>query len=434
MASKRKIRRTAGFIARFFPNKLFRYADQADGRSRQGRSWKSPIPLFKAALLGIAAGCKGLKEVEELTQQMFAPVRKLVSIPSRIPDTTLRDFLCNVVPEQLCDWLSMVGYDAWRRKAIRLVQGIPFHAMSLDGKYPSVSDTQDYDYLQVHHDTEGNAAYGLLRTVTATLVTAVGRPIMGITPIAGSTNEQGSFKKAFGDLVRVYGRLFVMVMYDAGAASLSNASAVVKAGKHYFFQIADPRWHMVQAVERLFQGKEASFCDEQKVSRYQRIVRELTILSVPEEIQHSLWEHTRTLLKVYSETYKDGRLAGTKTRYFVCSMLFSKLIPEQWLALIILRWGVETSHQILDLGNAFDEDNHPWIHANAQGALVVQILRRIVYTAMTLYRSVTLRSEEGSTAPWRCHMEWIKDTLKWPNPEEMQDLRPRTFAVPPAFV
>lgn len=435
MASKRKVRRTAGFISGFFSDELLRTAKQADGRSQQGRRWKNPIPLFKAALLGLAAGCKGATEVEELTKDMFKSVRKLVGIAKRIPDTTLRTFLCKVDPQKLCTLIYVVGYDAWRRKALRLIDGFGFHVMSLDGKYPSVSDTGDYENLQVHHDEEGNPSHGLVRTVTSTLVTALGRPIMGAVPIPGHTNEQGSFKKAFGDLVRVYGRLFTMVMYDAGAASLGNANAVIKAGKHYFFQVADPRWVMYQTIELLFKDKEPDVLDEEIVSSTKRVARALTILPVIETAKSlTIWKHAKTIFRVYSETYVNGVLAGTKTRYFISSMILSRLIPEKWLALIVLRWGVETSHQILDLRNAFDEDNHPWIHADAQGTLVVQLLRRVVYTLMTLYKSVTLRSEEDSVAPWRRHMEWIEDTLKWPNSEELEGLRTRVFAVPPALI
>ena len=60
MASKRKIRRTAGFLFRYFSDFLLKnVAQKADGRGRQGRRWKNSGSLFKAALLCIAAGCKG---------------------------------------------------------------------------------------------------------------------------------------------------------------------------------------------------------------------------------------------------------------------------------------------------------------------------------------------------------------------------------------
>jgi hypothetical protein len=73
-----------------------------------------------------------------------------------------------------------------------------------------------------------------------------------------------------------------------------------------------------------------------------------------------------------------------------------------WLLVARRHWGVETSHQILD--NAFEEDDHPWIEACPRAALVVAILRRIAYTMLALFRSVTQRSDERRAAPWETLM------------------------------
>jgi len=66
-------------------------------------------------------------------------------------------------------------------------------------------------------------------------------------------------------------------------------------------------------------------------------------------------------------------------------------------------WGVETAHQILD--TAFAEDDHPWIESNPRGSLVVAILRRIAYTILTLFRSITQRSEERRHVPWKAILD-----------------------------
>jgi hypothetical protein len=420
----------AGLIAKLFSDGLLRVV--ADPRSEQGRRWASCLPFLKAVLLGLACGCKGLKEVEELTAEMSKSARKLTGIPGRIPDTTLRDFLCKLGPQSLCDLLYVFGYDAWRRKALHAAGDFPWGVFSLDGKYPVIRDVDASTYLQVHHDESGKAVYGMLRTITATLITADGRPILGAVPVRGDTNEQGSFQQAFGDMVRIYGRLFRVVMYDAGAASLENADAVLKAGKQYFFEIADPRWVMYQTVEVLLRDKAPTTTDEELVSSRKRIVRHLTMATVkPTAKNLTIWGHVKTILKVYSETYEDGILKGTLTRYYVTSLESAEISAEKWLRLIILRWGVETCHQILD--EAFAEDERPWITADAQGALAVLLLRRVAYTILTLYRSVTQRSEDNRTQPFRKLMEWLKDTLKWPNAEELEHLRTRSFAVPPAL-
>ncbi|MEO8904343.1 MAG: hypothetical protein ABI488_18415, partial [Polyangiaceae bacterium] len=53
------------------------------------------------------------------------------------------------------------------------------------------------------------------------------------------------------------------------------------------------------------------------------------------------------------------------------------------------------------LDTAFAEDDHPWIESNPRAALVVAILRRIAYTILALFRSVTQRSDERRAVPWK---------------------------------
>jgi hypothetical protein len=97
-----------------------------------------------------------------------------------------------------------------------------------------------------------------------------------------------------------------------------------------------------------------------------------------------MWPHVRSVFKVTSYCYDNGALLSTKTRFFVSSMAVDELSPQKWLALTVMRWGVETVHQVLDC--AFKEDAHPWITKNANGALVVMMLRRLCYALMTLYK------------------------------------------------
>ena len=144
-----------------------------------------------------------------------------------------------------------------------------------------------------------------------------------------------------------------------------------------------------------------------------------------------LWKHTRTIFRIDHEVYEDGELDSIETRYSVSSLEADELEPRQWLKLHVLRWGVETAHCILD--TAFEEDDRPWIRKDAQGNLVVQLLRRVAYTLMTLYKHVTIRNEDESRKPWRKHLEWVKDMLKWATSETVKNLRPRQFVVPPAL-
>jgi len=337
----------------------------------------------------------------------------------------------------------VAGYDAWHRKAMHRLEGFPFHVISCDGKYPTVRDvgnskSKNYEkskYLQVHHDQDGNPCHGELRTINSALVTAVGHPVIGSVPVPGNTNEQTTFKKAFGDLVRIYGRRFKLVMYDAGAASQNNAEIVRKAGKHYLFQIADERWNMYKMVALLLQDKKPQAHSTNDISETERVERELSMMTVGETRKNlTMWKSVRTIFRVVSKHFKDGQLVATETRYFVMSMDSSELPADKWLELIVLRWGIETVHQILDMEDVFEEDDHPWITKDARGALAVGLLRRLVLLLMTMHKYIHLRSEENRDMPWSDMVALIKRVLEWGGTDALfKGLRTRRFAVPPAL-
>jgi len=107
----------AGLINRAFSDDLLNRI--TDPRNTRGRSWKQCLPLLRAALLGLACGCKGLQEVERLTTRLSKSVRKLLGIHKRVPDTTMRDFLRKISIDELQELLYVVGYDAWRRETFQ---------------------------------------------------------------------------------------------------------------------------------------------------------------------------------------------------------------------------------------------------------------------------------------------------------------------------
>jgi hypothetical protein len=433
MRRTREIRQSAGAIHLAFSEDLLRHGDKADGRSEDGRrDWKTTT-LLKMIMLGLAAGAKGLREVEELSADMPRASKHAFRIPGRVPDTTMRDFIVGCSAPELLRLNHIVGQNAVRRKSLRACTDLPFHVLSMDGKYPSFSRfEEDGPLLQLHHDEEGTPTHGLLRTTTSTLITAAGRPILGCSPIPKETNEMGHFPAAFDEMKNVYGGLFDVVMYDAGVSAKQNAEHVREGGKHFVFQIADARQQIHGMMKLLLDRKPVAFRGEEKPKGNRQLVREIRICSVPEaQTNVTMWQCVKTIVSVTNTMYEGDQQTWSDTRYFASSLLENSLSSEQWLKLIVLRWGVETSHQILD--QAFEEDKRPWIRSDANGALVIQILRRLVYTILTLYRSVTLKNDDNREMPYKRLFRRIRDMLMWPNATEFVDLRERIYAVPKAL-
>ena len=108
-----------------------------------------------------------------------------------------------------------------------------------------------------------------------------------------------------------------------------------------------------------------------------------------------------------------------------CSSLNPKrLTAAQWLLIARRHWAVENeNHNTFD--TAFKEDDRPWIEADANGMLVVLLLRRIAYTMLALFRSVTLRSEKNRAMRWKDLLAWVRDTLVGATASSLAGLRPR---------
>jgi hypothetical protein len=152
-----------------------------------------------------------------------------------VADTTLRDALCSLEPDELRKPLHALVYAAQRRKSLAPDQ-LPFGVVSLDGKHFSLPTSDDY-YAQRQTHAEDAPLVGVVRTVTATLTSIAAQPIIDVTPIPAHANEMGIFGLALDRVCHAYaGRdLFQLVTYDAGACSKANARAVRDRHLHYLF-------------------------------------------------------------------------------------------------------------------------------------------------------------------------------------------------------
>lgn len=398
-----------------------------DPRAREGR-W-SLAQILRAALVGVMAGCRSLSETEGLTESLSTTARRMLRLPRRLADTTMRDALCKVPLDGLRAVLHRAVRAAWRRKALEPV-GLPMGVVALDGKVTALP-TLNHPLVQNQHPEVG-LPYGLARTVTCALVSAAGRPCIDAIPIPATTNEMGHFQAAFASVVETYGALFQMVTYDAGALSEANGAAVVAAGKDYLFTLKNEHRTMLKLATELVDPHEVAASSTDVLDNQTTVMRSLALLPVqphwsygdgkgPEE---SVWRHARTFLRVESVKRRGGAVVESDVRFFVSSRAPDLLTPDQWLYVVRAHWGVENqNHHTLD--TAFAEDDRPWIEADANGMLAVLLLRRIAYTLLALFRAVTLRSDDNRAMRWLMLLRWVRDALVALAAEHVEDLRPR---------
>jgi hypothetical protein len=357
-------------------------------------------------------------------------MRRLLGIPRRIPDTTLRDVLCEMDPDELRGALHAQVRQAHRRKALE-PDRLPFGVLAMDGKATALGGCDD-SYAQRQSQDQGAQFSSVLRTVTCTLVSAAAKPCIDAIPIPASTNEMGHFATALREVVRAYESLglFRLISYDAGACSFDNANTVRDLGLHYLFGLKGTQPTLLAEAQRLLGAlppTAASAVSEDVVGAH-IVTRRLYITE--EMAGFDDWTHLRTVLRVESETTtRTGQVIAREDRYRICSLPRVALCDAQWLRVVREHWAVENNcHHTFDA--VLREDDKPWIEDCPQGFLAILLLRRIAYNMLALFRSVTQRSEERRRIPWADLLRNFAQALVALTEEHLAGLRPRTYAAP----
>jgi hypothetical protein len=425
----RLTRRLLGVLVTRLPESQLDKVD--DPRGARGRRWPLDV-LLRAVVVALVAGCKSLAQAEALTAEMSDAARKRLGLARRIADTTMRDLLCMLEPEELRRPLHAVVRAAHRRKALE-PDVLPFGVVAMDGKGTSLPSCDDH-YAQRQSQGDGAHLVGVVRTTTCTLISSPAMPCIDVIPIPADTNEMGNFESNLQHLVDAYSGidLFRMVTYDAGACSEHNGAVVRAKGLHYLFGLKGSQPTLFAEAQRLLASlpTERAAAETEDVLGGRRVV--LRRVYITEQMaRYDGWEHLRTALRVETETLDaKGHRTAHDNRYFVISMPACRLTPKQWLLLVRLHWGVENNcHHTLD--TAFEEDHRPWIESHPRGMLVVAMLRRLAYTLLSLFRSVTQRADDRRATPWLDILRWFYNAFLSATDADVAAVRPPARARAP---
>ncbi len=263
-----------------------------------------------------------------------------------------------------------------------------------------------------------------MRTITSTLISNSAKPCIDVFPVPAHTNEMGAFTAALDQLVTAHPTLDVrLVTYDAGAASLANAQAVVERHLHYLFCLRATQPTLYDAARAWLGARDDGAHDFKDVRRESGATVQRLLFIGKAQGGPDGWQHLRTIIRVKTTSLRSNGTITTDERYLISSLASDRLTPEQWHHLVRLRWGVETTHQILD--TALCEDDHPWITQDPRGMLVVAILRRIAFTTLALFRTIKQRSDERRSVPWKLLLEEFWLVLITASPDALLGIRRR---------
>jgi len=378
-------------------------------------------------IVGMAVGCKGFEETESLSDEMSVAMRRELRIGRRVPDTTMRDAVVMVDPDDLRRCIHAQVRAAHRRKALEPV-ALPFGVVAVDGKVTAI-DAWDDDYAQRQSHRSGRGAHGLIRTQTCALVSAQTKVCIDAVPIPSATNEMGNFEPTVRGLADAYGsiNLFEMVSSDSGACSEANGRLVVgELGLHYLFGLKGNQPTLNDEARRLLgwlRPEQAVAETIDVVGRY-TVTRRLYLTA--EMAAYMDWDTLQTTLRVESEKadIETDEVVAHEDRYYISSYPTDGLRADQWLLLVRLHWGVENNcHNTWD--TAFKEDDRPWIRSDPRGMVVCVLLRRLAYNMLARFRSVTQRCEERRLTPWKDLLRWVYNTVISATAQHTAGLRTR---------
>lgn len=395
------------FLERHLRAPVYRFDDVNDPRARRGRRHLLPSMLF-ALLYGLMAGCRSLREVEDLTEEMGPTGR--TRVPRRIPDTTLYELVPRLSVDELREVQRRQVRTLWRGKCLVPV-GLPCGVASIDGKGLGALD----------HDADGSAQKGirvhdgtpyfLARTLRAVLTSAASKPALDQMAIPKETNEMGAFALFFAALMSAYGALdlFEIITVDAGMTSKHNADLVVAVNRAYVMALKGTQPELLAEARRLLlpmtQGAPCAVTPWERAQG--KWVRRL-LYRTDEIAGYHAWSHLRQAWLVRQESRVGDGPVTIEDRYFLTSLRLGRLQPSQILQVVRGHWGIENDC-FWSLDTQFGEDAMPWV-TKGRSVEILGILRLLAYNLLQLLRKRHLlpRSPGEKMLPsWSQLFRWV---------------------------
>lgn len=413
-----KDQRVHRFLDRHRKAPAFRWEGVTDPRDRRGRRWQFEM-LMDGLFDGMLAGCRTLRDLEALTDEMGDAER--ARVPRRIPDTTLYELVPRLGVEQLRGKLHQQVRTLGRAKSFE-PQDLPCGVLSIDGKGIGALNHDAGGRAQKAHSAHDGTPYWLSRVLRAVVTSAPSKPCVDQLPVPPETNEMGTFEAFFNDLVRAYGRgdLFEIVTTDAGFTSKHNADLVHAADKAYVLALKYTQPELHAEAERLLRSKTSKAPDaETPWEKVQGRTVHRRLYRTSEIAGFHDWAHLQQAWLVVQETqHPDGRV-DIEERFFLTSLRPGRLTAAQSLRVVRGHWGIENDC-FWSLDMQWGEDALPWC-TTGQAVEVLGLLRLMAYNLLQLARKRHLRERraDGRAADppaWRRIFDWVRQALRLPGP------------------
>jgi predicted transposase YbfD/YdcC len=403
------------YLERELSAPVYRFDQVPDPRARNRKH--SLRALMLTSLLGLLAGCRKLREVEELTEELGPTGQQYLG--GRVPDTTLHDLLEHkkLEVEAFRQQLHAQVKGQARQKRLKPV-GVPCGTAAIDGKKMHCLAHDAQGDAQRVSGSEGKKGHWLLRALRAVLTSAAGKPALDQQVIPPDTNEMGFFATFFAGLLATFGALFEIVTVDAGMTSLANAELVEQAQRGYIMALKDNQRELHAEAQRLLLPKTAGAPEAQTPWERHGSHSVQRSLYRSEEIAGAHgWSHLRQVWLVRQCSRDKHGKVTVEDRYFLTNLRSGRLKPAQILLVVRNHWGIENDC-FWSLDAQFGEDDHPWV-TTGHALPVLGLLRLMAYNLLQWARKRHLRTRwpSGRLADppsWKSLFRWCWQALRMP--------------------
>jgi len=390
----------------------------------------------------MVAGRRGFRNMEKLTYQLSSGMRCPLGLAERIPDTTTRDFVIAADEKGVRDGLRRYAKGLYHRGLLDdCGDHVAIKMISLDGKYDRARVRvnsklnerenmrlirQSYPYFQADGEPRDGWLHGEVRTLSVVLASSPYTPCLDCIPVRGTTNEMGTFKGAFEDVLKDWGGtgLFDAVCVDAGMVSLEHAGLVKAAGLDYVMAVKKGQPELLGKLQKYLNPRTTS--DAENTERYKGMNLTYRIWRTKEVAGWLEWKHLRQGVLVRRTLCPDDteEPKQDEVRFYASSVPWKRLSHEEWLRVTRSHWRVENNlHWTTDM--ILKEGKRPWLR-DPHGMLVMSTLRRIAYNIISRQRARTLCPDD-SLIPWKDLLERFHDALRLAGHEHVVSRRHRRW-------
>ena len=393
------------------------------GDLRQQAKVDYPMPnLIWSLLLGLLTNQPTLRDVEDFVPGLGPWARKLVGNPAS--DTCLDTELRRMDYKGLHNCLVLQVRSSFRSKMLGPV-GLPCGVVTVDGKnlatlkhnanrtgHRRTTDDKRWRAKRPKGSKAGKP-YWLMLALRATLTSAEDKPCIYQWRIPPGKGESTQFPGLVDALHGAYGRsgMFGIIDGDSAFTSLGNANHVEGLGYGYVFALKGDQPELFAEAKALLLPRAGSEDPEAETPWELRngdwIQRRLWRTGEMKGIENSVgqWHHLRQTWLVRQVTRKPDGTTEEEDRFFITSVLWNQLKPEQILRLVRNHWGIENdTYNSLDL--QWREDHGPWC-TKGVSVWALGVLRLMAYNVAQLLRKRRLRRKHPD-GRWRDPVRWRK--------------------------